>query len=409
MCLSFITSSNIFYLRNFLPDLIFYVLLLVIVIFHSLDAVKVLNNKIRCQVCNRLRAFNKYRRHLLYHERDGAITSTEVENILFQTRYTRLTSNVRAMSMRHGRVCPIVDHNVACSKHVLDLHTHLRRINVLSSSDPEFKKSIDTANHCESQAIFKNSSSLQPKFDQSVSQISGDHSNPIKVSNIPAVIPNDRCEISNTSIFEYIADNDDDSDTQAVAVYSSNFPKICTKISNSLESTIQTFKKFLSTTLAGSLSDTSIDMNITNISMIINGVGDVELFNPKSINLHMSIESQHGRTPSTLISRVESLMKFVNYIYYHQHDVFPKDFDHPRFCSMINGIKNSLFKNKSKRQNEIMTLSRGKYPGTIDALKQWREKRVSLDVLDIIRSFDKDEALELTEVLYNRIRDFLIV
>ena len=56
-----------------------------------------------------------------------------------------------------------------------------------------------------------------------------------------------------------------------------------------------------------------------------------------------------------------------------------------------------------------MTLSRGKYPGTIDALKQWREKRVSLDVLDIIRSFDKDEALELTEVLYNRIRDFLIV
>ena len=56
-----------------------------------------------------------------------------------------------------------------------------------------------------------------------------------------------------------------------------------------------------------------------------------------------------------------------------------------------------------------MTANREKNPGTIDALKEWREKRGFLDVFDIIRRFDEDEELEITEVVYNRIRDFLIV
>ena len=266
-----------------------------------------------------------------------------MENILFQNRYTRVTSNIKAMSRRHGSICPKIIDNLTSSKHVLDLHTHLKRIHGLSPSDPEFKQCIDSANNCERQAIFKNSNSAHSKFVQSVSKISDEHSNRIKVSNIPDVIPPDLCESKNTSIFEYIDDNDDDYN----AVYSSNFPKICTEISNSLDSTIQSFKKFLSTTLAGSLSNTSIEMNITNISIIINGVGELQLFNPKSINSHLSLEAQHGRTPSTLISRVESVLKFVNYIYDHQYDVFPKDFDHRRFCSMMKGIKKSLFKKKA--------------------------------------------------------------
>ena len=52
------------------------------------------------------------------------------------------------------------------------------------------------------------------------------------------LIHNDICESTNNSIFEYIANNYEDSDSQAVAVHSSNFPKICTNILDSVESTI---------------------------------------------------------------------------------------------------------------------------------------------------------------------------
>ena len=98
--------------------------------------------------------------------------------ILFQSRYSRNTSQFAASSRKHGRMCTVVVNGVFCSTLVLDLKTHLQRIHCLSYVENEFIRAIQTHECVERQVYFRQNNiikanpmhyfSSQQKFDSIV-------------------------------------------------------------------------------------------------------------------------------------------------------------------------------------------------------------------------------------------------
>ena len=56
------------------------------------DGPEYVSDRVKCEVCYQYRNLNKYRRHLNIHLSHGRISSTEIENIIFQSRYSRFNS-----------------------------------------------------------------------------------------------------------------------------------------------------------------------------------------------------------------------------------------------------------------------------------------------------------------------------
>ena len=330
-----------------------------------------------------------------------------MNKLLFQTKYTRNNSKLKARSIRYGNVCPILVDGLPCSRNVIDLQTHLRRIHSLFPINVEFLQAIDSAKTCKREVFYKDTCSGEVKMNPYSHQLSHESSisNSFSDSSIP--IPIDQSassrDIENSS---YDADSDEDNYSIPPLSCSNTFSDNSnTNISLSLEK----FKNFLATTLGGSNSSTSINVTISNIFMLLNAVGERNLFDPETVNLHLTNESKSGKTPSTLIARVDSLSKFVNYVADFQRGVLPNNFELVRFCSIIKGLKKSLFKTKTKRQKIVMSRNRVRYPETIEFLKQWREKRKSLGLLELFEAYNDGELEVLSQNSYARLRDYLIV
>ena len=75
--------------------------------------------KIRCQICSKIRTYQKYARHLEMHLRKGELLQSELKLILFQTRFSRIDIKKKVHSSQMGKICSL------CDSHVLDLPSHL--------------------------------------------------------------------------------------------------------------------------------------------------------------------------------------------------------------------------------------------------------------------------------------------
>ena len=87
---------------------------------------------VRCQICNSLKSYSKYKRHLLIHKKSGQIGDNSLGEILFATRVTRKTHLSKEGKIKFGKKCSL------CSTRVLDLPSHLKRIHNLNSKDDNF-------------------------------------------------------------------------------------------------------------------------------------------------------------------------------------------------------------------------------------------------------------------------------
>ena len=364
-------------------------------------------NQVLCQICSLPRNSHKYKRHLYYHMRQGEISSPEIRNILFQTRYTRSNASQKSFSNLCGSICPILVNEIPCSKHVVDLRAHIRKIHKLSPCDNLFIHAINSATVCHKKVFFKRQFvgklKVNPleKINRS-SDVQSASKRTCRVLELNAVTSDLETDYTSSS-------SSDDHSSDHSPVKSPNFPSIVRSISLKLDNAILSFKNFLPSQWGGSNSKSAAKVHITNIIFLLNGVGEGQLFDPDTLNSYLSKKRDFGVTPSTLISRLDSLERFYNYLLSHHPDVLPKSLNRPQVSSLIKGVKKSLFKAKNKRQRDIMAKNREYYPQTIAVLKQWRERRKFSGALSLFRDYALDGNMELTEENYTRMRDFLIV
>ena len=81
-------------------------------------------------------------------------------------------------------------------------------------------------------------------------------------------------------------------------------PNIMRKISVPLVNAIVLFKDFLLSQWVGSNSNSPVNMHITNITFLLNGITERQLFDADVLNLYLSKKRNCGVAPFTLISRL---------------------------------------------------------------------------------------------------------
>ena len=120
------------------------------------------------------------------------------------------------------------------------------------------------------------------------------------------------------------------SPSQAVSDYSdrsySSFSVSCLaniirKISVPLENAIISF--FVSSQWGGSNSSTAVNMHITNVTFFVEQYRRRTVFDADVLNLYLSKKHDCGVAPSTLLSRLDSLERFSNYLVVHRPKVPP--------------------------------------------------------------------------------------
>ena len=99
-------------------------------------------SKVRCKVCQQLRASEKYRRHLRLHVKAGEITFNDAQEIIFQSKFTRRDCKSK-MGISIGYKCTVQVDDSTCGVYVMDLRSHLLRIHNLSDKDEEFVLALE--------------------------------------------------------------------------------------------------------------------------------------------------------------------------------------------------------------------------------------------------------------------------
>ena len=186
----------------------------------------------------------------------------------------------------------------------------------------------------------------------------------------------------------------------------SNIPN---SISNNFMEFIQNFRRHSTTIAGGCRSNAFLRMETCNLVILCNNLGESNIFNPTKVNLYISNELSSGKSPSTIQSRLYSIKRFLDYMKSHFPSNLPDDTVIDNLTYLIKGAGTSLSKRKKKRQQRIISDTRRKFPNTIHALNQWREKRNFDSTLNLFPKYSDDITAELFEADYSMMRDFLIV
>ena len=107
-------------------------------------------------------------RHLKFHMKQGKIHPSEIDEIMFQSRYSRYDSKNRVNAIKTGR-CTVLVNGVECAAIVLDLHIHIFRILVLTFSNNDYKKAMAYGETFQRSVFFRESkhkSNPLYKFDR---------------------------------------------------------------------------------------------------------------------------------------------------------------------------------------------------------------------------------------------------
>ena len=354
---------------------------------------------VRCQVCSKLRNHERYRRHLVTHVNNSEISTREMKEILFQTKYSRNDKSVKVFNIAEGQTCCL------CGNIVQALSKHVTRVHKISADSNEYVKIIDNAEICKRVNHFKvaDEANSNPLFDYS-------NLNSVLTPKVLAdIISNDITNSVpvNNSVFEYSPTVEDISEEVTTDTF--NISRLKSHISNNLIRAIKSFKEFLSTRWGGSKSPKCIQMEISNICRLVDGTGLENLFNPHAVNCLLSKEGKNGSTPITTHSRIKSYERFILYLKSINSNLLPKAQCLDQLFFMINGVGKSLLRARNNRQKIVMANNRQRYDHAIEALKIWREKRNQNTVIDLFQDFSSNPLIPLTEDKYRRLRNFLAV
>ena len=103
---------------------------------------------VKCQVCNEIRAYEKYARHLQLHVKRGQLSEEEMRIIIFQTKSTRNDVLHRYNHTQIGTIYSI------CGTHVLNINDHLLRQHGIGRNDISISNAIKTSKKCQRKRHF---------------------------------------------------------------------------------------------------------------------------------------------------------------------------------------------------------------------------------------------------------------
>ena len=76
--------------------------------------------------------------------------------------------------------------------------------------------------------------------------------------------------------------------------------------------------------------------------------------------------------------------------------------------SLMSGVEKSLLRKRKSRMTLVMAGNRRKYEPSVRLIRQWRRNRTSNETLSLISHFSKNDSIELTLTLYNKMRNYFI-
>ncbi|KAI6649940.1 hypothetical protein LOD99_6304 [Oopsacas minuta] len=356
---------------------------------------------VRCQICNNLVNYRKYRRHLRVHLRKGLISADNLEEISFGTKFSRKDKLDKNKSIIKGNICYL------CGSSVQDLSTHIIRVHDINRGDEKFEEILLNSKPCERMSHFHNHTQtnynplfkyknlppcLHPDMIPKIIHQS-------TVSNIDA--PNSL----NSSLSDFPSDEEDTDillDTRDIF----NIQRLKNLISEHFFLAVQGYAKFITTSWGGSKSEKSVNIDIANICRIINSVGEKQFFDVNSINNYITKESKSGKAPITVHSRVRSLFRFTDYLRNHENNILPSP-DFERLQSMLKGVEKSLVRQRNKRMKSVMSVNRNNFEHTTQVVQKWRNRRHKYEHMDLFESYT-NSSNPLSKDSYCRMRNYLI-
>ena len=363
-------------------------------------------SSVRCYICNELKVSEKYRRHLNLHVKNGEITQSVLEEIVFQSKFTRKDCMTKH-GICIGNLCTFCVGESICGVYVKDLRTHLIRTHKLSPTNKEFVLALDNTTTCAKTLSF-----FVPNIHRRIF-------NEIDVSKF-GLLPTSSHFVPNSTL-DHNSDSNDDEDV----VLSNNEEEAAVDKSNKLEVQllkskyplfthkllvmINCFDRFLRSKWGGSRKESSCKVVVSSLLKLIRIIREENIWNPGFINRFFSKES-HRISPATLLSRLQAFGHFIYYLKIDFPDVLPSSRKLLKIESMISGVKTSLCKERNSRNRSLMQKTRRNFTTSLQCLKEWRSKRDSSNIQAIaqINDFVINKDVELTIQFYKIFRDFFI-
>ena len=358
----------------------------------------------RCQVCNELRNYGKYRRHLNMHVRNGDINSEQVSRILFQTKYTRKDKKNKTCYIKTGHKCEI------CGTHVLQLQVHLRNIHGLDSADNQHTSANSDEITRRDHFFAVNQVNCNPLHEYSKkSKLNCNLVSKIVFKDLSSTIsglkplPND----SRKDVFDFSSEseiNDDDILTNPNDILNINNHRNISKV---FLDSILDFKDFLSTSLGGCEPPKTITMDISNLCLLINNLGENSIWKPHSLNSYLEKESK-CKAPITVHSRIRSSSRYIKFLQSSDSKLLPDSQQLTLLSTMIDRMEKSLLRKRKSRQKLVMSKNRRNFAHTCSTLTEWRKKRLNCNALGLLEDFKTNSKSLESFSMYRKIRDFLI-
>ena len=284
---------------------------------------------------------------------------------------------------------------------VIDLQTHLNRAHNLYFPDPQFIEAVNDPPIVERQVYFKAESHQRyAVMDLDFPQIAVNNNQVENECNFHSFSEK---EHSKASIFDFPSkDSDDTMESSQAAVIPDH------RVKPKILQSILSFGNFLLTVSGGLRSQTFINMDQSNLKKLISTLGNQNLFCPEKLNEYVTHEMKFGKSPSTLLSRLLSLARYINYLKVYEDSILPYSKRMNALFAMMHGLETSLSKQKQRRQRDVMSKSRRCYPHTVEVLKGWRSARSSDNSISLFRTYIEHLDIEINSEEYTRMRDFLI-
>ena len=282
-------------------------------------------------------------------------------------------------------MCPVIIDGKKCLKCVLDLSTHLTRFHNLTSSCPEYDAAIKSSLCIQRKVFYKDCSNIK------ANPLSNDGSAvPCKFSKSSLDKPISNSTLTNNANTSHSNSSLSDFSQCEPEIYGDTIPEFAlNQIPPGCINMLSSFKRHLSSVSGGSRSPAFIQKDNFNMHSLLSSLGDEKLFCPLSLNTYITREKQLGKSPSTMLSRILTLRRFIDYLKIYKHSLLPTTENLESLVSMMKGLETSIINQKSKRQQSIMTSNRKRFPHTVEVLREWREKRTTDNCLDVFQSHKK--------------------
>ena len=322
----------------------------------SLIDSKTKGQNVICQICHQVRNYKKYRRHLRFHFRRGEVSLTRTNEILFLTKKHRCRTRYSVdNSSMSGRICSLLINGIKCGAITIDLSAHLTKYHGISKNGDNYRSIMKSAG-----VIHKDNVIYMDNSGLIVNSTLHNYKSPYFLLNernaieaysshtfTPIASPSSETPINFSDEFSYYGDSDGKSEQLHASEHL--YSHVKTSIYVHMFQEIVNFKLFLNTILGGCKSSKSIEMDISNIYIILNSIGEKDLWNPVKLNSYIS-EEMNRRAPTTSHGRLKSIRRFFDFLKIHNSALLPDS-------------RTPIFR-KALAKMEIV------YPGTITDLRK---------------------------------------